>query len=101
MAGVDAGGGDIIFGWFKEQESAIIYQNEIEVATATMTVTSTSADTELTLYLSNDDGATWESVENEVKHTFAASAVTDKVKWKVVANTGVIVTQIDVDINSE
>lgn len=79
-------------------ESKLIYNNATSVINSTMSIVSTSGANYFNLYLSNDDGSTWESVTNTEEHTFVSNG--EKVKYKVVPNAvGKYLNKIIVQIN--
>ena len=96
-AGGISGGFSGEFGWFKYKQSEIIYQNAIPVVTAKPVFTVVG---NASVYLSNDNGESWELVTSGVLHTFASSSSDDKVLWKAVGSPGSELTYIEVEINA-
>ncbi len=75
--------------------SKIIYFNNINITQAKIDVV---FDNELNnkLYLSNDDGTTWEEVTNGTIHTFTSTG--KKLKYKITADVGTIIERVIVTI---
>jgi len=71
--------------------SEIIYFNNINITQAKMDIV-INTDENIVLYLSNDDGTTWEQVTNGTAHTFTSTG--KKLKYKITADVGTIIDKI-------
>lgn len=71
--------------------SELIYYNKINITQAKMDIV-INTNENIRLYLSNDDGSTWEEVTNGTIHTFTSTG--QKLKYKITADIGTIIDKI-------
>lgn len=91
-----SGGGSGEWGWFKEHISPRIMMNAEAFTDATPTIV---ASGDYALFLSNDDGSTWESATSGANHIFASSGSTDILKYKIIGEPGTLITNIQIEVN--
>lgn len=79
--------------------SKLIYKNSTPVTKATMSIVSTSDVSNFGLYLSNDNGSSWESVTHGNSYSFIDSTG-EEVKYKIIPiNPDKNITKITVEVN--
>jgi uncharacterized repeat protein (TIGR02543 family) len=79
-------------------QSNLVYYNSTSVVNSRLTVTSTSDISNFNLYLSNNNGVSWENVSNGVLYEFIDNSG-EKVKYKIYGNSGKNISNILVEIN--
>lgn len=71
--------------------SEIVYYNNINIIQAKVDIV-INTDENITIYLSNDDGSTWEQVTNGGIHIFTSTG--KKLKYKITADNGTIIERV-------
>lgn len=90
--------GSADFGAASIAQSLSVYTDVTSVANATMTVTASPSTSTLSLAMSATSPASFESVTDSTKHTFASSG--NDLRWKITNNSGAVsVTRVQVSFN--
>jgi len=86
----------VSFDFPKYTTSAMVFKDGIAITKVLVTIT--ASNTNYLLSLSND-GSTWESYDtSDPTHTFASSAVTNKLYWRIVGED-VNITFLSLEVN--